>query len=154
MFGGGCETAVNCDLVIAADTATFGLVEVKRGVAPYAGVLPRLIRTLGLQRASEMALTGKVYTAAQMEAWGVVNKVVPRKDVVAEAVAFAKLIAENSLIEGKKREADLNGILIALLRITKAETTVMTYDNDLDDCICRLSMRHALRYGNDRHDYF
>jgi enoyl-CoA hydratase/carnithine racemase len=95
-FGGGCETAVNCDLVVAADTATFGLVEVKRGVAPYAGVLPRLIRTLGLQRASEMALTGKVYSAQQMENWGIVNKVVPKKDVVKEAVAFAKLIAENS----------------------------------------------------------
>jgi enoyl-CoA hydratase/carnithine racemase len=95
-LGGGCETVVNCDIVIAADTATFGLVEVKRGVAPYAGALPRLIRTLGLQRASEMALTGQYYSAQQMKEWGIVNKVVPQADVVKEAVEYAKLIAENS----------------------------------------------------------
>ncbi|KIW62846.1 hypothetical protein PV04_09738 [Phialophora macrospora] len=95
-LGGGCEMVVNCDLVIAADTAMFGLVEVKRGVAPYAGVLPRLIRTMGLQRASEMALTGKYYSAQQMMEWGIVNKVVPQTDVVNEAVEYAKLIAENS----------------------------------------------------------
>ncbi|EXJ53794.1 transcriptional adapter 2-alpha [Cladophialophora yegresii CBS 114405] len=95
-LGGGCETVVNCDLVIAADTASFGLVEVKRGVAPYAGALPRLIRTLGLQRASEMALTGNYYSAQQMKDWGIVNKVVPQADVVKEAVKYAKLIAENS----------------------------------------------------------
>ncbi|KIW93769.1 uncharacterized protein Z519_05084 [Cladophialophora bantiana CBS 173.52] len=95
-LGGGCEIVVNCDLVIAADTATFGLVEVKRGVAPYAGVLPRLIRTLGLQRASEMALTGNYFTAQKAMEWGLVNKVVPQQDVVKEAVKYAKVIAENS----------------------------------------------------------
>ncbi|EXJ79127.1 hypothetical protein A1O3_08628 [Capronia epimyces CBS 606.96] len=95
-LGGGCETVVNCDLVVAADTATFGLVEVKRGVAPYAGVLPRLIRTVGLQRASEFALTGAVISAQQAENWGLVNKIVPQQDVVKEAVRYAELIAENS----------------------------------------------------------
>lgn len=95
-LGGGCETVINCDLVVAADTATFGLVEVKRGVAPYAGALPRLIRTVGLQRASEMALTGKYYTAQQMMDWGIVNKIVPQEDVVNEALGYAKMIAENS----------------------------------------------------------
>ncbi|EXJ67634.1 transcriptional adapter 2-alpha [Cladophialophora psammophila CBS 110553] len=95
-LGGGCEMVVNCDLVIAANTATFGLVEVKRGVAPYAGVLPRLIRTLGLQRASEMALTGNYLTAQKAMEWGLVNKVVPQQDVVKEAVKYAKVIAENS----------------------------------------------------------
>lgn len=95
-LGGGCETVINCDLVVAADTATFGLVEVKRGVAAYAGALPRLIRTMGLQRASEFALTGAYITAEQAEKWGLVNKVVPRERVVEEAVNFAKIIAENS----------------------------------------------------------
>jgi len=95
-LGGGCETIVNCDIVVAADTATFGLVEVKRGVAPYAGVLPRLIRTLGLQRASELALTGTTFTATQAHNWGLVNKVVPRETLLDEAVRYATLIAENS----------------------------------------------------------
>ncbi|OQV03341.1 hypothetical protein CLAIMM_08393 [Cladophialophora immunda] len=95
-LGGGCETVINCDLVVAADTALFGLVEVKRGVAAYAGALPRLIRTIGLQRASEFALTGAYITAQQAENWGFVNKVVPQAKVVEEAVNFAKIIAENS----------------------------------------------------------
>ncbi|KIW23728.1 uncharacterized protein PV07_11906 [Cladophialophora immunda] len=95
-LGGGCETVINCDLVVAADTALFGLVEVKRGVAAYAGALPRLIRTIGLQRASEFALTRAYITAQQAENWGFVNKVVPQAKVVEEAVNFAKIIAENS----------------------------------------------------------
>jgi len=95
-LGGGCETVINCDLVVAADTAQFGLVEVKRGVAAYAGALPRLIRTIGLQRASEMALLGEHITAEQAERWGFVNKVVPREKVIEEAVKYASMIAKNS----------------------------------------------------------
>jgi enoyl-CoA hydratase/carnithine racemase len=95
-MGGGTEFAVNCDLIIAADTATFGLPEVKRGVAPFAGALPRLIRTVGLQRASEFALTGRTLTAQEAEKWGLVNKIVPQVQVVEEAIKYATMIAENS----------------------------------------------------------
>jgi enoyl-CoA hydratase/carnithine racemase len=95
-LGGGTEFAVNCDLVVAAETAEFGLPEVTRGVAPFAGALPRLIRSIGLQRASEFALTGQRITAKQAHEWGLVNKVVPQKDVVREAVRYAELIAANS----------------------------------------------------------
>lgn len=95
-LGGGCETVINCDIVVAADTAKFGLVEVKRGLAAYAGALPRLIRIIGLQRASEMALTGELISAQQAEQWGFVNKIVPRERVVQEAIRYAKLIAESS----------------------------------------------------------
>lgn len=95
-LGGGCENVVNCDLVIASEKATFGLVEVKRGLAAYAGALPRLIRTIGLQRASEFALTGKIIDAQTAEKWGLVNKIVPQDEVVAEAVRWAEQVAENS----------------------------------------------------------
>jgi enoyl-CoA hydratase/carnithine racemase len=95
-MGGGTEFAVNCDLVIAADTAYFGLPEVKRGVAPIGGALPRLIRTIGLQRASEFALTGRNITAQEAFTWGLVNKVVPQSEVVTEAVKYAVMIAANS----------------------------------------------------------
>ena len=95
-MGGGTEFAINCDLVIAADTATFGLPEVKRGVAPFSGALPRLIRTVGLQRASEFALTGRTLTAQEAEKWGLVNKIVPQAQVVEEAVKYATMLAENS----------------------------------------------------------
>jgi enoyl-CoA hydratase/carnithine racemase len=95
-LGGGCENVVNCDIVIASSTATFGLVEVKRGLAPYSGVLPRLIRTVGLQRASEFALTGKIIDAHTAEKWGLVNAVVDPDQVVPEAVKWATEIADIS----------------------------------------------------------
>ena len=95
-LGGGCENVVNCDLVLASENATFGLVEVKRGLAPYSGVLPRLIRTVGLQRASEFALTGKIIDASTAEKWGLVNKVVPKDQLMDEAVKWATEIAEIS----------------------------------------------------------
>jgi len=95
-MGGGCEFVVNCDLVVAAEDAYFGLPEVKRGIAAIGGALPRLIRTVGLQRASEFALTGRRVTAQEMAQWGLVNKVVPREKVVEEAVRYAEMIAANS----------------------------------------------------------
>lgn len=95
-MGGGCEFVANCDLVVAADDAYFGLPEVKRGVAPIGGALPRLIRTMGLQRATEFALTGRNASAQEMREWGVVNKIVPKDQVVAEAVKYADTIAKNS----------------------------------------------------------
>uniref|UniRef100_L2FS75 Enoyl-hydratase n=1 Tax=Colletotrichum fructicola (strain Nara gc5) TaxID=1213859 RepID=L2FS75_COLFN len=95
-MGGGCEFVVNCDLVVAADDAYFGLPEVKRGIAAIGGALPRLIRTIGLQRASEFALTGRNVSAQEMEQWGIVNKVVPKDKVVEEAVRYAQMIAVNS----------------------------------------------------------
>ena len=95
-LGGGTEFAVNCDLVVASEKAEFGLPEVTRGVAPFAGALPRLIRSIGLQRASEFALTGQRISARQAYEWGLVNKVVPQDEVVREAVRYAELIAGNS----------------------------------------------------------
>ncbi|KAF3026551.1 hypothetical protein E8E14_013936 [Neopestalotiopsis sp. 37M] len=95
-MGGGCEFIVNCDLVVAAEDAYFGLPEVKRGLAPIGGALPRLIRTIGLQRASEFALTGRKASAQELLTWGLVNKVVPKDQVVDEAVKYAVEIAANS----------------------------------------------------------
>jgi enoyl-CoA hydratase/carnithine racemase len=95
-MGGGCEFVVNCDLVVASEDAIFGLPEVKRGVAAIGGALPRLIRTIGLQRVSEMAMTGRNVSAQEFERWGVVNKVVPKEKVVEEAVNLADTIARNS----------------------------------------------------------
>lgn len=95
-LGGGCENVINCDIVLASETATFGLVEVKRGLAPYSGALPRLIRTVGLQRANEFALTGKIISAQTAFEWGLVNKVVPPDRLLEEAVAWAKEIADIS----------------------------------------------------------
>ncbi|KAF7197580.1 Mevalonyl-coenzyme A hydratase sidH [Pseudocercospora fuligena] len=95
-LGGGCENVLNCDIVIAAEHAKFGLVEVKRGLAAYSGALPRLIRIVGLQRASEFALTGKMIDAKKAYEWGIVNEVVSSEKLVERAVEWAKDIAELS----------------------------------------------------------
>lgn len=95
-MGGGTEFIVNCDLVVAAQGATFCLPEVKRGLAAIGGALPRLIRTIGLQRASEMALTGRIVSADEACAWGLVNKVVARESLISESIRYAEMIAENS----------------------------------------------------------
>ncbi|KAI0418589.1 enoyl-hydratase [Xylaria grammica] len=96
-FGGGMEMAINCDMVIATEKATFGLPEVTIGVIALAGALPRLVRSVGRQRASEMALGGKSYTAAEMLSWGLVNEVTKDgEDVVAAALKWAARIAGNS----------------------------------------------------------
>ncbi|KXT18309.1 hypothetical protein AC579_974 [Pseudocercospora musae] len=95
-LGGGCENVLNCDIVIAAEHAQFGLVEVRRGLAAYSGALPRLIRIVGLQRASEFALTGKMIDARKAYEWGIVNEVVEQGKLIERAVGFAKEIAEMS----------------------------------------------------------
>lgn len=90
--------AINADILLASHSATLGLPEVKRGLIALAGALPRLTRVVGRQRAMEMSLTGRAYTAQTMHEWGVVNKVVAggNKEVVAEAVRWAVEIAGNS----------------------------------------------------------
>ncbi|KAH9908472.1 ClpP/crotonase-like domain-containing protein [Xylariomycetidae sp. FL2044] len=78
-LGGGMEMAINCDLVVAsaAPRCAFALPEVGIGVVALAGALPRLVKSVGRQRAAEMALTGKRYSAEEMKGWGLVNEVVP-----------------------------------------------------------------------------
>lgn len=105
-FGGGAEMIINTDIVIASSRALIGLPEVKRGVVALAGALPRLVRTVGKQRAMEMVLTGRSLSAAEAERWGLVNEVVAvadgekdeevSKKVVERAVAVAAEIAGNS----------------------------------------------------------
>ena len=96
-LGGGMEIAVNCDMIVAAAAAQFGLPEVKRGVVAIAGALPRVVRTLGRQRSAEMVLTGRMFSADEMERWGIVNKVVPDgQSLLNEALGLAESVASNS----------------------------------------------------------
>lgn len=97
-LGGGFEMIVNTDLVYALETAKFGLPEVTRGVVAIAGALPRLIRTLGRQRASEMSMLGGMYTARQMEAWGIVNEVIDGNGdtLLRRVLEVAARLADNS----------------------------------------------------------
>lgn len=87
----------NADLVVATAGSTFGLPEARVGVVAFAGALPRLAMTVGMQRASELALAGRVLTAEEAERWGLVNQVVAEGgDVVAAAVEMAGRVCRAS----------------------------------------------------------
>ena len=96
-LGGGCELAMSCDLIIAADNARFGQPEIKLGIIPGAGGTQRLTRAVGKSKAMEMCLTGRMMDAAEAERSGLVTRVVPAADLLADAVKTAETIAGMSL---------------------------------------------------------
>jgi len=95
-LGGGCELAMMCDFVLAADTAKFGQPEIKLGVMPGAGGTQRLTRFVGKAKAMEMCLTGRMMDAAEAERAGLVSRVLPAAELVDEALKVAAQIADLS----------------------------------------------------------
>jgi enoyl-CoA hydratase len=96
-LGGGCELAMMCDFIIAADNAKFGQPEIKLGVMPGAGGTQRLTRFVGKSKAMEMCLTGRNMDAAEAERAGLVSRVVPLADLIPEALKAAQAVAGMSL---------------------------------------------------------
>ena len=92
-LGGGCELAMMCDFILAADTARFGQPEIKLGVSPGMGGSQRLARAVGKAKAMEMVLTGRMMDAAEAERAGLASRVIPAADLVEEAVKTATTIA-------------------------------------------------------------
>lgn len=95
-LGGGCELAMMCDLLIAADTAKFGQPEIKLGVLPGMGGSQRLTRAIGKAKAMDLILTGRTIDAAEAERSGLVSRVVPAADLLTEAKAVATTISQMS----------------------------------------------------------
>jgi enoyl-CoA hydratase len=96
-LGGGCELAMMCDILIAAETAKFGQPEIKLGIIPGAGGTQRLPRAVGKAKAMDLVLTGRMMDAVEAERAGLVSRVVPADKLIDEAVAAAAQIAEFSL---------------------------------------------------------
>ena len=96
-LGGGCELAMQCDLIIAADNARFGQPEIKLGVIPGIGGTQRLVRAVGKAKAMDLILTGRMMDAAEAERCGLVSHVVPLAQLMDEAIATAEKIAAMSL---------------------------------------------------------
>ncbi len=132
-LGGGCELAMMCDTIIAADSARFGQPEIILGVMPGAGGSQRLTRFVGKAKAMDMILTGRMMDAAEAERSGLVSRVVPAAQLVEEAVKIAAQIAsfsrpsvlmakesinrayETTLVEGVRFERRLFHSLFATL---------------------------------------
>jgi enoyl-CoA hydratase len=92
-LGGGCEVAMMCDIIIAAENARFGQPEINLGTMPGAGGTQRLARFIGKAKAMDLCLTGRMMDAAEAERAGLVSRVVPADKLMAEAIAVATRIA-------------------------------------------------------------
>ena len=96
-LGGGCELAMMCDVIIAADNAKFGQPEIKLGVMPGIGGTQRLTRLVGRAKAMDLCLTGRMMDAAEAERSGLVSRVVPAAELLEVALAAAQSIASMSM---------------------------------------------------------
>ncbi|MBD1206429.1 MAG: enoyl-CoA hydratase [Rhodobacteraceae bacterium] len=107
-LGGGCELAMMCDFIIASDTAKFGQPEINLGIVAGMGGTQRLTRAVGKAKAMDMNLTGRFMDAAEAERAGLVSRIVPAKDLMAEAMKAAAKIAEKSALTAMMVKESVN----------------------------------------------
>jgi enoyl-CoA hydratase len=115
-LGGGCELAMMCDFIIAADTAKFGQPEINLGIVAGMGGTQRLTRAVGKAKAMDMNLTGRFMDAAEAERCGLVSRVVPAKDLMTEAMKSAAKITEKSALTAMIVKECVNRALETTLR--------------------------------------
>ena len=101
-YGGGCETALQCDFIYASTTARFALTEVTLGIMPGAGGTQNMPRAVGTRRALEVILTGAPFTAAQGWEWGMINRILPPSELMPAVIETAGRIAANAPISTRQ----------------------------------------------------
>jgi enoyl-CoA hydratase len=132
-FGGGLELALCCDLRVASERAQLGLPEVRLAVTPSTGGTQRLPRIVGLARAKELLLTGRILTAAEAERISLVHEVVPSGEAVARAEAIGREIAERGPLAVREVKALLDGALdrdLAAGHAAEVEASVRIFATD------------------------
>ena len=107
-LGGGCELAMMCDFILAADTAKFGQPEINLGIIAGMGGTQRLTRAIGKAKAMEMNLTGRMMDAAEAERAGLVSRIIPAADLIDEALKTAAKIAAKSAIAVRAAKESVN----------------------------------------------
>jgi len=107
-LGGGCELALQCDIIIAADNAKFGQPEIKLGVLPGMGGSQRLTRAIGKAKAMDLILTGRTIDAEEADRSGLVSRVVPADELIREAKAVATTISQMSLSASRMAKEAVN----------------------------------------------
>jgi len=115
-LGGGCELAMMCDFIVCGDTAKFGQPEINLGVIPGAGGTQRLTRLVGKSKAMDMVLTGRMMDAAEAERAGLVSRIFPAADLVAEAIKIGERIATLSPVANMVAKRAVNSALETHLR--------------------------------------
>jgi enoyl-CoA hydratase len=132
-LGGGLELALCCDLRVASERAQLGLPEVRLAVTPSTGGTQRLPRIVGVARAKELLLTGRILTAEEAERIGLVNEVVPAGEAVARAKAIGNEIAQGGPLAVREVKALVDGALdhdLAAGHAAEVETSVRVFATD------------------------
>jgi enoyl-CoA hydratase/carnithine racemase len=129
VLGGGLELALTCDMILAADTAFLGQVEVAVGLLPLLGGTQRLAQRAGAARAKEIAMFGRRHTPEAFERWGIINLVVPESELASTSMAWARQLAAGptQVIKGIKLQANLearDGIAAADARQIEINDTI------------------------------
>ncbi len=133
-FGGGFEIAMLCDIIVAADHATFALPEVKRGIIPGNGGTQRLPRLIGKNRALEMIMTGDPIDAHEAYRLGIVNRVVPAAELIPTAEAIARKILANAPVAVRvAKEAVRRGLDASLEEGLRIEADMSTLARTTED---------------------
>jgi E-phenylitaconyl-CoA hydratase len=134
-IGGGLEMALACDIMIAAENASFGLPEVRVGICPGGGATARLPRTIPRRLAAEMLFTGKTISAQEAYRIGLVNKVVPLSELMSEAKQMAGQICEAAPLGVRcAKELMMRGMDMSLDEALRLEDDIQTYILGTEDC--------------------